>query len=277
MFVRNESILNVGTPEVYNMDYNLKRDGWLNNFVDAMNQSMRDDRLSRWERPWFLLHVFHCPHGQGRHYHGLAMWRWYVLHLFVLLFYFFLVRSFLFVSFSVDSRVLTFVHLVLLGGSFSACCSIQQHIVALESDIDIYKSLLLSMCEHDLEHTSQRPVPQRGSVFAPPPRKMPKRNFIVCVSYWLWTCFFHFYFYGSKLLALSNVILFSSFMFKVQNVSPIRVTASLLRTCFQCLPWHSGSLAMLLGLPIFWRKHHPQSFQQTSRGFSRHGGRGGQG
>ena len=89
---------------------------------------------------------------------------------------FFLVHSFLFVSFSVHSRILTFGHSVLLGGFVSTCRFIQRHSVALESDINIYKSLLLPMHEHDQEHTSQRQVPQRDSVFAPPPRKMPKLN-----------------------------------------------------------------------------------------------------
>ena len=59
--------------------------------------------------------------------------------------------------------------LVVLGGSIIACLSIQRHIVALESDIDIYKSILLLMCEHDQEHTSQQATPQRGFVFAPRP------------------------------------------------------------------------------------------------------------
>jgi hypothetical protein len=81
------------------------------------------------------------------------------------------------ISFSIYSRFLTFVQLVVLGGSVIACRSIQRHIVALESDIDIYKSVLLPMCEPDHEHTSQHVGPQRGSVFAPPPRKMPKHNF----------------------------------------------------------------------------------------------------
>jgi hypothetical protein len=58
-----------------------------------------------------------------------------------------------------------------------ACRSIQRHIVALESDIDIYKSVLLPMREPDHDHTSQHVAPQRESVFALPPRRMAKRNF----------------------------------------------------------------------------------------------------
>jgi hypothetical protein len=49
--------------------------------------------------------------------------------------------------------------------------------VALESDIDVFKSTLLPLRKPDQEHTSQPAAPQRGSVFALPPRKMPKRNF----------------------------------------------------------------------------------------------------
>ena len=58
-----------------------------------------------------------------------------------------------------------------------ACRSIQRHIVAVESDIDLYKSVLLPLREPHHEHTSQPVAPQRGSFFAPPPQKMPKRNF----------------------------------------------------------------------------------------------------
>ena len=44
------------------MGYNLKRDGWLNNFVDAKNQSMREDgvpwRGAREKRPDFFSILF---------------------------------------------------------------------------------------------------------------------------------------------------------------------------------------------------------------------------
>ena len=58
-----------------------------------------------------------------------------------------------------------------------SCRSIQRHIVALESDIDIFKSILLPIREPDQEQSSQPSAPPRGSVFAPPLQKMPKRNF----------------------------------------------------------------------------------------------------
>jgi hypothetical protein len=73
--------------------------------------------------------------------------------------------------------ILTYAHCLLLGGSIIACRSIQRHIVALDSDVDVFKSILLPLREPEQEHTSQHAAPQRGSVFAPPPRKMAKRNF----------------------------------------------------------------------------------------------------
>jgi hypothetical protein len=47
VLVRNESLLNVRNSEFEDMGYNLKRDGWLNSFVDVQSQSMREDGM-----PW---------------------------------------------------------------------------------------------------------------------------------------------------------------------------------------------------------------------------------
>ena len=47
----------------------------------------------------------------------------------------------------------------------------------MESDNDIYKSVLLPMRELKQEHTSQHIAPQQGSIFVLPSRKMAKRNF----------------------------------------------------------------------------------------------------
>jgi hypothetical protein len=67
-----------------------------------------------------------------------------------LIFHLFWVVSLLFgFSFCIYSRILTLLHLFVLGGSIIACRSIQRHIVALESDIDIFKSILLPMREVD--------------------------------------------------------------------------------------------------------------------------------
>ena len=73
--------------------------------------------------------------------------------------------------------------------------------------------------------------------------------------------FFHFYLLGSKLLAMTIVILFSSCMFKFKMKAP---SASLPQTCFHRLPRRSSSLAMVLGLPIFWRKHRPHLLFATA-------------
>jgi len=164
------------------MGYNLKRDGWLNSFVDVNNQSMREDgvpwRGPREKRADFFTILFSALTDKD----DIVMdWQCGVGMLFMSLFFilFFLALLFLFVlvSFFFHPRILTYTQLVVLGGSVIACRSIQRHIVALESDIDVYKSVLLPLREPDQEHTSHHVAQQRGSVFAPPPLKMAKRNF----------------------------------------------------------------------------------------------------
>ena len=54
VLVHNESISNVRTSNFEDMDYNLKRDGWFNNFTDEKNQAMREDRA-----PWRGAHEKH--------------------------------------------------------------------------------------------------------------------------------------------------------------------------------------------------------------------------
>ena len=61
--------------------------------------------------------------------------------------------SFVLVIFSIHFLLLTFSHFVVLGGSIIACRSIQCHIVALHSDIDIFKSIFLLMRKPEQEHT----------------------------------------------------------------------------------------------------------------------------
>ena len=56
--------------------------------------------------------------------------------------------------------MLIFSHFVLLEGFVIACRSIQRHIMALELDINIFKSILLSMRETEQEHISQHGAPQ---------------------------------------------------------------------------------------------------------------------
>ena len=60
--MRNEYVLNVRTSDFKDTSYNLKRDGWLNSFVNAKNQSMREDgvpwRGAREKRPEFFSIIF---------------------------------------------------------------------------------------------------------------------------------------------------------------------------------------------------------------------------
>ena len=163
------------------MGYNLKRDGWLNSFVDAKNQSMREDgvpwRGAREKRPDFFSILFSALTDKDD---IILDWQCGVgmISDFLSISYFFILfLCFLLVSFSFRSHFLTFAHFIILGGSVIACRSIQRHIVALEPDIDIFKSILLPLREADLDHTSEDMAPPRGSVFAPPPQKMAKRNF----------------------------------------------------------------------------------------------------
>jgi hypothetical protein len=45
VLVRNESVLNVWTSNFEDIGYNLKKNGWLNNFTNVKNQSMWDDKF----------------------------------------------------------------------------------------------------------------------------------------------------------------------------------------------------------------------------------------
>ena len=154
------------------MDYNLKRDGWLKHFTNVKNQSMRKDgvpwRDVREKRSEFFSIIFldwNC---------GVGL---FFISLVLMCLFFDILIYFLFVTFHIHFLILTFSHFFVLRGSIITCRSMQRHIVLLESDIDVFKSILLFICEFDQEHTSQQAAPQRGLVFAPPPWKMAKRNF----------------------------------------------------------------------------------------------------
>ena len=179
--MRNRSVLNVRTSDFMDMGYNLKRDGWLNNFTDLKNQSVRVDgvpwRGAREKRPEFFAILFSAltdkddiildwQCGVGSFFFSSFS------HFFPFGFFDFICNRFL-----IHFPMLIPSHFVCLGGSIIACRSIQRHIVALESDIDVFKSILLPLREPDQEQSSQPAAPQRGSVFAPPPQKMAKRNF----------------------------------------------------------------------------------------------------
>jgi hypothetical protein len=145
------------------MGYNLLRYGWLNNFVDAKNQSMWEDRVPWRGAPGKCPDFFSILFSTAMDKDNIIMdWQCGVGMFFISLF---LILIFLFVSlFSIcfifhSSRILIFAQLVVLRDFVIACCSIQRHIIALELDIDIYKSILLPMCEYDQEHTSQHVAP----------------------------------------------------------------------------------------------------------------------
>jgi hypothetical protein len=161
--------------------YNLKRDGWLNSFTDLKNQSVRDDgvpwRGAREKRPEFFSIIFSALTDKDD---IILDWQCGVGSSFFSCFsHFFLLRVFDFIynRFLIHFPMLIPSHFVCLGGSIIACRSIQRHIMAFESDIDVFKSILLHLREPDQEQSSQPAAPQRDSVFAPPPRKMAKRNF----------------------------------------------------------------------------------------------------
>ena len=181
VLVRNEFILNVHTSYFEDMGYNLKRDGWLNNFTNEKNQVMREDGV-----PW---------RGAHEKYHEffsiifflmdkddiIMNWQCGVGLFFISLNFislFFYISFFLvFIALHIHFFILTFLFFWCSRGSVIGCRFIQRHIVVLESVIDILKSLLLSMREPKQKHTSRQVAPQLGSIFAPPPGKMAKQDF----------------------------------------------------------------------------------------------------
>jgi hypothetical protein len=177
VLVRNESVLNVRTSDLEDMGYNLKRDGWLNNFTNVKIQSMRDDRVpwrgARKIRPEFFSIIFFNLTDKDD---IILDWQ-YGIGLFFTSLFFYVLIFFVFGPFCIHFFIPVYSHFFVLGGSIIACRSIQSHIVVLESDIDIYKSIFLLIREPEQEHTSQHAAPQRGLVFAPSRRKRAKRNF----------------------------------------------------------------------------------------------------
>ena len=156
--MRNEYVLTVRTSNFEDMGYNLKRDGWFNSFADSKNQSMREDgmpwRGAREKRPKFFSILFSALTVKDD---IIMNWQcglgWFSFSL-ILISLFFIVLLFFACTIFHHPLMLTFSHFVLLGGSIIACRSIQRHIVALESDIDIFKSILLPMRVTEQEHTS---------------------------------------------------------------------------------------------------------------------------
>ena len=100
-----------------------------------------------------------------------------LVHSSSLVFVFCFFISILFGFFPIHFRIFTPLHFFALGCSIITCRSIQRHILAFESDINVFRSILFPFRELERDHMSHHAVPQRGSVCAPPPKKMPKRNF----------------------------------------------------------------------------------------------------
>src|SRR5450631_1644576 len=106
VLVRNESVLHVRTSDFEDMGYNLKRDGWLNSFADAKNQSMREDgvpwRGAREKRPEFFSILFSALTDKD----DIIMdWQcglgWFFFSLFLMTLFFIVLLSFLLVPFSI--------------------------------------------------------------------------------------------------------------------------------------------------------------------------------
>ena len=163
--MRNEYVLNVWTSNDKDMDYNLKRDGWLNSLTNVKNQSMREDgvpwRGAREKCPKFFPIFFSVLTGKDD---IIIDWQcdvgWFFITLFFMSLFFNVLFYFIFVSFSIHFLILIFSHFVVLRGFVIACHFIQRHIMALKSDIDIFKSVLLPMRETEQEYTSQHAASQ---------------------------------------------------------------------------------------------------------------------
>ena len=164
------------------------------------------------------------------------------------------VLSFKFVPFLIHFFIFTFLHFIVLGGSIIACRFIQRHIVVLESDIDIFKSILLPMRELEQKHISQQVASQRRSVFAPLPGRWRSTILICCVCKFV----LGLYLACNSILSdrirsnMAHVFFSSSFMRRVQNESLICVlNADMFATPLTAfeLPYYVVKLA------IIWRKH----------------------
>ena len=120
--------------------------------------------------------------------------------------------SFVLALFPIHFLIVTYFHFIVLGVSIIAYRSIQRHIVALDSDIDIFKFILLPMHQLEQEYTSQHVAPQRGLAFVPLPRKIAKHKFdLLCakVCSWLLTCLLAFLSSRINIFGMCSFFLFS--------------------------------------------------------------------
>jgi len=164
--VRDEAVREYG--------YNLQRDGWLNAFTEDESQTMRDDgvpwRGAREKHHLFFKILFATLTDKN----DIIMdWQCGVGMCFLSSSTFLSTFHFIF---HILYSILTFLGPSPLGGSILACRSLDRHIVALESDPDIFNALLLPMRDPQPQRTSRQVAPPTTSIFDPP-QKLTKRAF----------------------------------------------------------------------------------------------------
>lgn len=142
--MRNEYVLDVRTSNFEDMGYNIKRDGWLNNFTNEKNQSMREDgvpwRGAREKPPDFFSIIFSALMDKDD---TIMYWQCGIGLFFISLF-FNILSSFILVLFPIHFYILIFLHFDVLRGSIIACHSIQRHIVCVS--LFLASNLLACIC-----------------------------------------------------------------------------------------------------------------------------------
>jgi hypothetical protein len=121
--------------------------------------------------------------------------------------------------------------------------------MALDSDVDVFKSILLPLREPGQEHTSQPAALRRGSILLLLPGRWPSAISICSVSKFVVVFYLSFIFISSSRTFRLYLICLSSFMCRVQNDSPIHVLNadmfSTPSTTFE-LPPYAAQLANVL-------------------------------
>ena len=150
--------------------YNLQRDGWLNAFTNEKSQTMLTDGIpwrGAYEEHHLFFSIFFATLTAKNDF--LMNWQYGVgmpsLSASSLLWIF---HYFFFTSFHTHIFLL-----FALGGSITACHSLERHIVALESDPIIFNAILLPMCNlqptrSQLARTPRSVAPPSIFIFYPP-------------------------------------------------------------------------------------------------------------
>ena len=122
--MRNDSVLNVRTSDFEDMGSNLKKDGWLNNFTDVKNQSMRENGVplggAREKRPVFFSIIFSALTDKDDIILDLQCGVGSIFISLFLMFFFNILMSFVYVSIPIHFFISTYSHFVVLGGSIIA-------------------------------------------------------------------------------------------------------------------------------------------------------------